>query len=342
MTTALYRALRYQAASCADLGSPFMARLLRLLADRLSPGTPLTDRLFAWDGDLGPAGDSVPLRLAGALHALKLGGDPALAAVYPPHDVPDARLWQAVAQVLHTREPEIGRILDSPPQTNEVRRSAAILSALAWLGARWPGPATLSELGASAGLNLMADRFALLTPDGRLGAADPALTLTPDWRSPPPRGAVPSIAGRRGCDLLPLDPSRDRLRILSYIWPDQPERLRLTSAALSVAEPVVDKADAAAWIEDRLAGHHVGLHMVCNTIAWQYFPTSTRERARAAIEAAGARATPETPLAWLAMENDGATPGAALTLRLWPGGELHDLGRIDFHGRWIDWRAAPL
>jgi hypothetical protein len=28
-----------------------------------------------------------------------------------------------------------------------------------------------------------------------------------------------------------------------------------------------------------------------------------------------------------------------VTLRLWPGDKTLDLGRADFHGRWVDWRA---
>ena len=58
------------------------------------------------------------------------------------------------------------------------------------------------------------------------------------------------------------------------------------------------------------------------------------------IEQAGEKATDEAPLAWLSMENDGSdNVGAALNLRLWPGDHRIDLGRADFHGRWVDWRG---
>ena len=83
------------------------------------------------------------------------------------------------------------------------------------------------------------------------------------------------------------------------------------------------------------------IHLIYHTIAWQYFPAETQATARAAIEAAGARATPDAPLAWFAMEADTESPGAALTLRLWPGDCTFQLGRVDFHGRWVDWRAPP-
>ena len=82
------------------------------------------------------------------------------------------------------------------------------------------------------------------------------------------------------------------------------------------------------------------MHIIQHTVAWQYFPAHAQHRGTALIEAAGARATPETPLAWMQMETDGDTTGAigaALTLRLWPGDLTLHLGRADFHGRWVKW-----
>ena len=76
-----------QAAHCSALGSPFMGRLMTILSEKLRPDTsPMIATLYAWSGDVGPAGASLPLRLAGGLHALILRGvSPELEAVYPPH-----------------------------------------------------------------------------------------------------------------------------------------------------------------------------------------------------------------------------------------------------------------
>lgn len=340
-------ACRDQARSCAALGSPFTARLLTLAADRLAPGTALADRLLGWPGDISARGASVPLRLAGALHALALdGSDPALAAAYaaPPGD---AALWAAVASALARHEARLMRWLDSPPQTNEVGRSAALIAAGHWLAARHGLPLVLSELGASAGLNLLWDRYALALPDGsRRGPVEAALTLAPGWTGALPPDAAVRVIDRAGVDLNPLDPAADRLRLLAYVWPDQPDRLARLRAALAEAgrsHPPVARGDAADWLSARLATRHPGaLHLVCHTIAWQYFPPGTQARCRAALDAAGAAARDDAPLARLAMEADGAGPGAALTLTSWPGGGTVELARVDFHGRWIDWRAEPL
>ncbi|RYH01877.1 DUF2332 family protein [Salipiger sp. IMCC34102] len=333
-----------QARSCADLGSPFMARLCTLFATRDWPAGAVRDRVFGWPGDISSQVDSVPLRLAGALHALRLEGDRVLGAVYPPRDCAEKLLWEAVCDRLVAREDWICAFLDSPPQTNEVRRSAAIIAAAHWLAAWSPLPLRTSELGASGGLNLMWDRYALALPGGARGPDEPALTLTPDWEGALPPEAQPIVAARRGVDLRPLDPNDagDALRLQAYLWPDQPERLANTRAAIAVAGQAPDRADAIDWLAPRLDHVPGQMHLIYHTVAWQYFPRPLQDRGRALIEAAGASATKDAPLAWFGMEADDTGPGAALTLRLWPGDLTIALGRADFHGRWINWTApAP-
>ncbi|MBD3678509.1 MAG: DUF2332 family protein [Rhodobacteraceae bacterium] len=341
----LPEALRVQAGACGMLGSPFTERLLLILAERLRPGTPLTDRLFGWPGDIGPYGASVPLRLAGALHALVLSGTaPALAACYPPHDVTDETLWTAVEAALKTHAARIDAFLDSAPQTNEVRRSAVLIAIGHWLDARFGLPLILSELGASAGLNLNWDRFALKLPGQTLGPEGAGLVLTPEWRGTAPVPANPQVAERRGVDLAPFDLNRpeDALRLRSYIWADQADRHALTDAALAEPPAPVDRADAADWIAARLEKPRTGhAHLIYNTVAWQYFPDEKQAQGLAAIEKAGAAATTNAPIAWFGMETDGNAQGAALTLRLWPGDLTLEMGRADFHGRWVDWQAPP-
>ncbi len=331
-------ALREQAGSCAELGSPFMHRLLMLLADRMRPGTPLTDRLFGWPGDLGPRADSVPLRLAGALHAVRLLDRAGLAAVYPPNIVPDDTLWAAVARALETEASLIDRRMGSAPQTNEVRRSAVLIAVGHWLADRVDLPLVLSELGASGGLNLNWDHFAL-EAGWRRGPVAPALTLRPEWQGEAPPDSRPQVTERRGVDLNPLDPHDppDRLRLRAYLWPDQPDRMALTDAAIAVAGHVADKGDAIQWLAGWLAPRPGHLHLIYHTIAWQYFPKDAQARGRALIEAAGAAATADSPLVWFGMEADADCPGAALTLRLWPGDQRFAMGRADFHGRWVRW-----
>ena len=340
----LEEAFRNQAVSCAALESPFMAQLLNMLAENWPVQSALGQKFAAFEGDIGPAGHSLPLRVAGGLHALVLTRqDTALAAVYPPNTANDPDLRNAVLLALETHADFLNDWIDSPPQTNEIRRSAALIAGARVAVSHFDLPVHLSELGASGGMNLMWDHYALNVNGAILGPRRPALMLTPDWIGAAPPAQAPTIASRAGVDLNPLNPQNDQdlLRLTAYLWADQPHRLALTRAAASVMTAEIDKGDAIDWLSQRLVAAPQGhLHLIQHSVAWQYFPADARVRGTALIEAAGAQATPDRPLGWLAMESDGDTTGgkgAAITLRLWPGDITLALGRADFHGRWIEW-----
>ncbi|MEP0963141.1 MAG: DUF2332 family protein [Roseobacter sp.] len=340
----LSEAFKDQAISCKRLGSPFMAQLLNLLAEEWPYDSRLGARFASFSGDIGPAGASLPLRIAGGLHALVLTEQAAeLTTVYPPNTVSNEVLAKAVLAALKSHENFLLDWVESPPQTNEVRRSAALMAGAAVVGARFDQPVWLSELGASGGLNLMWDHYAVELPDQTLGLSTPVLTLAPDWDGPLPPLSLPKIANRAGVDLNPLNPAapQDLLRLTAYLWPDQPDRLQLTRAAATVMNAKIDRSDAIDWLEKRLIAAPEGnTHLIQHTVAWQYFPRDVQERGTKMIEAAGAKATTTRPLAWLSLESDGDTKGAigaALVLRLWPGDVTLSLGRADFHGRWVKW-----
>lgn len=328
---AVRRAFRDQARACRALGSPFMADLCETLAGLLDPaqGT-VVRRLLDWPGDPSVSADSVPLRLCGALHALVLDGrNAALADAYAARRVGAALLLAVLAR----HEGFILGWLDSPPQTNEVGRAAALIAGARFLGGLCPLPMRVLELGASAGLNLNFHRYHLAPDSG------PGVVLDPDWRGERPEAGF-QVVTARGVDLRPLDPVADGLRLMAYCWADQDARLARLRAALAVAQahpPQVDAGDAGAWLAGQLREPLPGLVLVIHTVAAQYFPPATRQEAEAALQQAGARSGDGHALAHLAMEDDGGK-GAALTLRLWDGTlRGWHLGRADFHGRWLHW-----
>ncbi len=347
MSDRLRAAFARQGETTASLGSPFMARLMPLIGTRLYDQTAVGARCLAWDGDVSAAGQSVPLRLAGALHGLVLDGtDAGLIAAYPPNDVPNDALWSAVQAALITHEARIMAWLDRPPQTNEVRRAAAVIAGIWWaLGEVGDRPVVLSELGASAGLNLSLDRFALSMGRGLHVHPTSEVRLSPDWSGPMPTPHPIHVIDRAGVDLTPLDPTApsDALRLLAYIWPDQPERMDRTRAAIALSGGPPDQGDAAPWLTARLSHRHPGaLHVVYSTIAAQYFPLATRDTINRDLHDAGRAAGSDAPLLHLAMETDDETPGAGLMAHLWAGGAPRRkmLARVDFHGRWIHWLNA--
>ena len=340
-TPTIHEAFTMQARACADLDSPFMERLMTLFAQRLTPGTPVADRLLDWPGDTSFRGDSVPLRLAGALHALRIE-EVALADVYPPHAPSDDALWTAVSAAMAAHAPRLLAWLERAPQTNEVRRAAAILPVLAGLQARLRLPVRLLELGCSGGLNLRMEAFRADLGGRVLGDPASDVALTPEWSGPAPDGDVPQIIARAGVDLAPVETTsmEGRLRLLAYLWPDQPERIARTDAAIRIARErpaTMDRADAGAWLDAVLARPAEGaLTVVYHTVAWQYFPPASQARAEGAM----ARAARKGPLARIGMEGDGGR-GASVTLTTWPSGRAHEVARADFHGRWIEWKGLP-
>lgn len=343
-------AFRRQEKACHALGSPFTAALCALFAEQGVPAGRVNDRFREWQGQVDGGGDAVPLRLTGALHYLVLSGrDTSLASVYPPDFTTGTDMAEAVFTAIDDHDEFIDCYLDSPPQTNETGRSAILLPAFLHLRSMIDLPFVLSELGSSAGLNQNWHRFRYEYGGWQWGDPASPVTLTCEWRGGNPPDTLPvTVESCAGCDIapVPIATADERLRLKSYVWPDQPARLDRLSGALEIAAvhpPSIATAGAADWLSERLAVSRPGrLHVVFHTIMWQYMPAAEQQNAQALIGDAGRRASKEAPLAWLRFENDGGSNGAPISLTVWNGisaeGETFTLGRGDFHGRWIDWR----
>jgi hypothetical protein len=296
-------------------------------------------------------GQAGPLRLVGAAHRLALAGRaPGWAGLLPScgGEVPagDDRLREAWLAVVASFGDELRVGLDREVQTNEVARSAGLGLALARTGF----PATrLVELGCSGGLNLRLDRFRIDLGGGHgtglvLGDPDSVVRLAPTVDGPVGGGqALPSVEDRIGIDPHPVDAASEdgRLTLLSFVWPDQAERLERVAGAIAIARgvPVGLRAtsDTAAALAEVLDGRRPTV--VQHSIVWQYIPTDMRWKVTEAIEAAGRVATEAAPLGWIRYEPDEWNRGrASVWLRTWPGGGDRLVAHADFHGRWI----APL
>ena len=201
--------------------------------------------------------------------------DPSLNSVYAPNIPSDEALWAAVQNALQKHSKFLLEFIKLRPQTNEIRRSSVMIAASHLLAHRFGLPMVLSELGASGGLNLLFDRYQLIVGKARFGARTPIITLAPDWSGPLPPDTRFEVFNKAGVDLSPLDPAKDkdRLRLLAYSSPDQPDRIERLKNAAPQQTTKVDKEDVADWLPPRLTYHPKGhLHLVYNTVAWQYFP----------------------------------------------------------------------
>ncbi len=337
---------RDQAEVCATHGSPMYAALLECAADDVRRAGPVGKLLLSFRGD--PRRDAFPLRLLGAVHARVLaGGAPDLARFYPSA----GGAWEAEAGVsawlaqIDASADELRPALDRPVQTNEVGRCAALLGGFLAVAGATRKPLALLELGASAGLNLHWDRYRYALDGWTWGDATAPVLLRARWSGPPPASAPVVVASRRGCDLAPIDPRNPAtgLRLESFVWADQLERLRALREALRAARDVgysVERASAVSWLERALAERpRDAATVVFHSVVWPYLPAAEQRALRALLERAGADASEAAPLTWLRLEGVGLSH-AELRLRLWPGGEDAPLARAHYHGSWVEWLAA--
>ncbi len=340
-----------QAAACEELGSPLYGRLLELLAeDILASGT--TWNLVRNHDGL-RFGQAPALRLLGAAHRLALSGEaPEWAAVLPSCGgiAPDgaAELWRAWQSIVDIHHEQLVAGLDREVQTNEVARAAGL--ALAVAETRF-AEARLVEIGASGGLNLHLDGFEIDLGGIVLGDAGSPVHLHPEivghLGGLRHSGlSLPRVTERVGVDTHPVDPTDEagRLTLLSFVWPDQSERLARLRAAIEVARSapgeMITAGSAAsgdtAEVLSEVLGRG-GASIVSHSIVWQYIPTDLRWRTTEVIEHVGGQSTSQEPLAWIRYEPDQwDRRRAAVHLRTWPHGGDRVVAHVDYHGRWLE------
>jgi hypothetical protein len=346
MTSAIATAFERQIGWCDEAGSPFTARVLEAALADWRAGGALRELLPSWPGD--PGVDVVPLRVAGALHAMALdGSDAALAALYPPRAerFDPERGPAAVAHALRSQRDRVAEYLRVAPQTNEIGRSAVLLGGFAAVAQATGLPLATLEIGASAGLNQLWHRFRYELGTVQWGDATSPVTVLSQWQGTlPALAARIEIASQAACDLAPIDLAQAAaaLRLTSYVWADQRERLDRLRAAIALAQANgvrVEAADALAWVRRELAAPRPGRATVLyHSMMWQYMPGPTRTALREAIAEGGARATIAAPLAWLSLEPPDAGVVFELRLTQWPGGESRVLATSHPHGREATWR----
>jgi hypothetical protein len=340
---------REQSAICDEYGSPFTARLIERMGADFEAGGPMADLVGSWQTH--PRVDALCMRLCGALHAAALmGRDPALTAEYPEQrrDWEMEALWPVARAYLAREKAWVAEFIRSAPQTNEVRRSIALLMGFLTFASEYDGEIETLEIGASAGLNLNWDRFSYTTDGWRWGP-EGGVPVDTEWRgAPPPLSAAPRIRSRAACDLNPLrvsDPAQ-RLQLRSYIWADQRERLARFDAAADLAVATgqqVEKADAAEWLARRLAARPTdAATLIYHSVFLQYPPPPVRTAITDTICNAGAAATPEAPLAWLRLEPEALLGGPRNSMRFWvelvtwPGATRRLLAITDGHVRSVE------
>jgi hypothetical protein len=346
----LLTAITGQAAACAAFGSPFSEALLTRAAQDVAAGGPCAALFAPWAAAEARAifAAAAPLRLLGALHDRVLSReDPALAAAYPasgrPGD-PDAA-WKAALTAIAADEEGFQRFMAHEPQTNEVRRCAALAPGFLTAAEAVRLPLRIFELGASAGLNTHWDRFHYdFGGVAAWGPAEARVRIDPEWIGPPPPTRAPvRVISRAACDRAPIDLHDPiaRRRLKAFVWADQFDRLKRLDGAIETAlaeETRVEAEDAVTWTARRAAPAPGALTIVYHSVFWQYLPDASQAALAGVIEAHGAAASALAPFGWLRME-----PSAEvmithkLSLTLWPGAETRILAQVHPHGAKVEW-----
>jgi hypothetical protein len=232
--------------------------------------------------------------------------------------------------------------------TNEVGRSAVLQAGFQELARQAGSPLHLIELGPSAGLNLIWDRYAVeyranekTVTSGALGAP---LVIAMELRGErvPPHGPAPQVASRLGLERNPVDLSsrdeRDWLRAL--VWPDHVARFAKLDQALAIASQEslpIWQGDALELLPEALseAPENEPVCVYHSFVTYQF----SREH-RAALDNLLVAASLRRPVWRLSFE--GTLSGdAPLVLTSYEGGAKTKrlLAQCQPHGAWMEWLA---
>lgn len=349
---------RFLAESEFDGYCDLYAHLARSLADDRE----LVERVAT----MAPNAKLLPVLLFAAVHFLLLGEpDLDLAACYRDDPGAPADPWPLFRSLLEERFDELASLVATRTiQTNEVGRSGVLLPCFTSVARDAARPLTLVELGPSAGLNLLLDRYAVRYSDGvAVGDPDAKVQLACEVRGPlrPPRDpTAPPIRARLGIDLAPVDVTDpEACRWLeACVWPRLTDRANRLRAAIDLARSTPpdlrtgNALDLLAAAVDRTDPDTV----VCIFATWvlAYFSHDQRAELGSLLDELGARRDlalvtaeypsiapfidrPERPAT--AGEGQAATVAGIST---WLDGRRasRPVAWCHAHGAWIDWLDA--
>lgn len=346
----LIAAGEFQARLCRESSAPTYAAIIEALVAELSGSARSTAASLIVADGREPVGSALYLRLLAAVHRLALD-DPSLPVrAYLPSTGGAVDVDAVVPVFLQTVDDRTDAVvagMQADIQTNEVGRATVLSAALNHIAHRLGPGLRLLELGASAGLNLCVDRFRVDAGGQAWGPPDSPVQLTGAFVAGSPPAGGYELVDRRGCDVEPVDLAdpANRLLLRSFVWPEHVERLQRLERAIDVAvtgpTPVVDRAEASAWLGKELADLPDDVTtVVFHSVVMPYLTVSQRGELRSVLSAAGAQADESRRLARLSYEYRASHQTFCLSLMTWPGERRSLLATGNPHGREVRWLAG--
>ena len=229
-------------------------------------------------------------------------------------------------------------------QTNEVRRSACLLPAFgSVIGRTGDIPLSLVEIGASAGLNLLLDRYRYDYGDGsQYGDPESRVHLSCSLRGVrdiPIPDPFPRVAVRVGLDLDPIDvkdpAATSWLRAL--VWPEHSDRAENLRLAIELARrdpPRLMSGDALRLLPEVLAGvPRDSVLCLFHTFIYQQFAPPARLQLTSIVEAHAQ----ERDIFLISIEWRARHPTIEVVAYMKGSGTHTLLGYCDSHATWLEW-----
>lgn len=350
MTDPTIKALTLQANACLSLGSQMYHELLNVILDDYRRGG-ICQQILKNASDR-PVHDATPLRLLGALHRIVLDGrDQQLARHYESvGGRPSRSLAEDALSAIEAHGSEIRDALTQQVQTNEPGRSLCHLALTHWFAHLGIQEFELLEVGASAGLTMSFDRYCIETSEGIIGDPSSPLVFPSSWIDTSfPFHQMPAVCvNRRGVDISPIDITTDSgvNRLLSFVWPDQHERLQRLRLAIDITQKAphtIDQSSVDTWLPRQLMQPRTRPVVVFHSIVWQYLGVDVQNSFRESLHEHGHHRSTNAPLIWARMEPAGRV--ADLQVTIWDGAtsaQEWDLGTIGYHGQSFRWHPIRL
>ncbi|MYL31618.1 DUF2332 family protein [Halobacillus halophilus] len=335
--------------------SSMSERFYMFAEQECSGSSPLYEHLaeqMAGDDDIlqlaeqAPDGQPVPNLLFGAVHYLLMGErDHPLQSFYPTftnHPKPKERAYPVFRSYVFTNKQAVQKLIrEKRVQTNEVRRCAYLYPVFCHIAVRTNRPLGLIEIGTSAGLQLLVDRYSYsYGRDTIYGCARSQLYLNSEVRHGKLPGFMhqpPVIKEKIGVDLHVCDVTHEEtmLWLKALIWPEHNQRrehLEQAVQELRLNPPDFYEGDGVEVLPE-LARRIPEDQALCifHTHVANQMPVEVKTRLHERlVEISGTRQVFHI----YNHMND-----SDLHMDVYEDGriETHTIGATDGHGRWFDW-----